>query len=144
RFSPRGLILAYHRITEVSSDPWGLCVSPRHFGEHLEILTKHGPVLRLQQVVEAIDAGDLPRRAFAITFDDGYADVLHNAKPLLDQFRVPATVFVTTGEGRQKRGFWWDELDRLLLQTDRLPDTLRLGINGETYTWELGPDTRSK
>jgi len=144
RFSPKGLILMYHRIAEVSSDPWGLCVSPRHFAEHLEVLTNHGSILRLQQMVEALEDGNLPRRAIAVTFDDGYADVLHNAKPLLDHFRIPATLFVTTGEDRQKRGFWWDELDSLLLQTDRLPETLRLEINGQTYTWALGHTTHSK
>jgi len=37
-----------------------------------------------------------------------------------------------------KREFWWDELDRLLLQPGSLPETLRLSINGRSYQWELG------
>lgn len=138
RFSPRGLILMYHRVAEVNSDPWGMCVSPRHFAEHLEVLTKHGSVARLQQMVQALEDGNLPRQGIAVTFDDGYADNLHNGKPLLEHYHIPVTVFLTTGGLGQKRGFWWDELDRLLLQTDPLPETLRLTINGHTHTWKLG------
>jgi peptidoglycan/xylan/chitin deacetylase (PgdA/CDA1 family) len=73
-----------------------------------------------------------------ITFDDGYADNLHNARPLLEKYEVPATVFVTTGGIEQDREFWWDELDRLLLQPGTLPDSLELKLNGSYHQWELG------
>ena len=34
-------------------------------------------------------------RAVAVTFDDGYLDTLTNAAPILDQYRIPFTAFVT-------------------------------------------------
>jgi peptidoglycan/xylan/chitin deacetylase (PgdA/CDA1 family) len=74
----------------------------------------------------------------AVTFDDGYADNLYNAKPLLERHGVPATVFVTTGYLDRAEEFWWDELERLLLRPGRLPDTLRLRVNGRAFRWELG------
>ena len=37
---PQTIILLYHRIAKVSSDPQLLCVTPEHFSEHLDILTK--------------------------------------------------------------------------------------------------------
>jgi peptidoglycan/xylan/chitin deacetylase (PgdA/CDA1 family) len=37
-----------------------------------------------------------------------------------------------------KGEFWWDELDRLFLQPNPLPETLQLKVNGTTYRWELG------
>ena len=65
--------------------------------------------MQLAELVAGVGSDNLPRRAVAVTFDDGYADNLYNAKPILTALDVPATVFVTTGNlGKQ---FWWDELD---------------------------------
>ena len=35
--------------------------------------------------------------ATVITFDDGYEDNFKNAKPILEEFNVPATFFITSG-----------------------------------------------
>ena len=79
------LILLYHQITEALSDPWGLAVAPRHFAQHLEVLRRHAQVIRLQQLSQALLDGSLPEKSVVVTFDDGYADNLHNAKPLLER-----------------------------------------------------------
>lgn len=138
RFAPGVLILHYHRVVELPSDPHLLCVTPQHFAEHLEILQKHGRPMPLQHLVQALRDGNLPHRAVAVTFDDGYADNLYNAKPLLERYDIPATVFVTTGYMGHEREFWWDELERVLLQPGTLPETLHLSVNGSFYHWELG------
>ncbi|AOY81435.1 MULTISPECIES: polysaccharide deacetylase family protein [Moorena] len=135
---PGVLILMYHRVAEVDSDPWSLCVTPEHFAEHLEVLRKHHYPLSLQQLTQTIRDHQTIKRSVVITFDDGYADNFYNAKPLLKRYDIPATVFVTTGGIGHRREFWWDELDRLLLQPGILPEILQLNINGSTYTWELG------
>jgi peptidoglycan/xylan/chitin deacetylase (PgdA/CDA1 family) len=72
-----------------------------------------------------------------LTFDDGYADNLYNAKPLLEHYDIPATVFVITGYIGREREFWWDELDRLFLRPDTLPEELDLSVKGVTYHWQL-------
>ncbi|NEO95507.1 MAG: polysaccharide deacetylase family protein [Moorea sp. SIO3G5] len=135
---PGVLILMYHRVAEVDSDPWSLCVTPEHFAEHLEVLRKHRYPLSLQQLTQTIRVRQPIKRSVVITFDDGYADNFYNAKPLLKRYDIPATVFVTTGGIGHSREFWWDELDRLLLQPGILPEILQLTINASTYTWELG------
>lgn len=138
RFAARAVILMYHSVAETSSDPWGLRVSPEHFAEQLEILRGHAQPLALQQFVEAHHAGHIPDRAVVVTFDDGYADNLYNAKPLLEQYNIPATVFLASGYIGQAHEFWWDELDRLLMCPESLPASLCLKINEEVHQWDLG------
>jgi peptidoglycan/xylan/chitin deacetylase (PgdA/CDA1 family) len=135
---PGGLILLYHRVAEVQSDPWSLSVTPRHFAEQLEVLRKVGRPMRLHHLVKDLREGKPPYRPFVVTFDDGYADNLYNAKPLLERYEIPATIFLTTGCMGQDREFWWDELDRLLLQPGRLPRALHLNIDGSIHDWDLG------
>jgi len=115
-----------------------LAVTPRRFAEHLEVLRQHARPVQLRELSQALHYGNLADRSVVITFDDGYADNLHNAKPLLERHDVPATVFVASGYVGRKREFWWDELDRLLLQPGALPERLQLIVNGNTYQWELG------
>jgi peptidoglycan/xylan/chitin deacetylase (PgdA/CDA1 family) len=133
----RVVILMYHRVFETSSDPWELCVSPKHFADHLELLRRYYPVLSLQQLLSALKTRQLPKRAVVLTFDDGYADNLWNAKPLLEKYELPATVFVTSGSLDSPNEFWWDDLERILLQPRKLPKRLQLQIQGRWYEWPI-------
>jgi peptidoglycan/xylan/chitin deacetylase (PgdA/CDA1 family) len=94
--------------------------------------------MSLQELSAALMNASLPRRAVVVTFDDGYADNLLNAKPLLEKFDLPATVFITTGYVGRNREFWWDELERIFLRPGHLPSTLSLDVNGKHSQRELG------
>jgi peptidoglycan/xylan/chitin deacetylase (PgdA/CDA1 family) len=124
------LVLLYHRVADLAADPQRLCVARRNFAEQMEVVRAKGVPMSLRALVDALREGRLPRRAVVVTFDDGYADNLHNAKPLLAASGVPATVFVTSGYVGQSREYWWDELERLLLSPQRLPERLTLNLNG--------------
>jgi peptidoglycan/xylan/chitin deacetylase (PgdA/CDA1 family) len=127
----------YHRVFETSSDPWELCVSPKHFAHQLELLCRHYPVLSLQKLLNALKIRQLPKRAVVLTFDDGYADNLWNVKPLLEKYELPATVFVTSGSLDSPDEFWWDDLERILLQPRKLPKRLQLRVKDESYEWPV-------
>jgi peptidoglycan/xylan/chitin deacetylase (PgdA/CDA1 family) len=135
------VVLAYHRVNDLLSDPQLLSVTPRHFAEHVEIIRRQGYPTRLQEVSRALNAGERPPRGVAVTFDDGYADNLTNAKPALERYEVPATVFVTTGYVDSQRYFWWDELEQLLLHRQPLPERLCLHIGGTVHKWNLLKET---
>src|SRR5262245_38761050 len=137
RFTSQALILMYHRVTELPNDPYLLAVTPKHFAEQLEVIRRYGVPMRLLQFVEVLRAGHIPNRAVVVTFDDGYADNLYQAKPLLARYEIPATIFVTAGQVGSQREFWWDELDRLLLQPGMLPARLRLHLNGTVFEKDL-------
>jgi peptidoglycan/xylan/chitin deacetylase (PgdA/CDA1 family) len=138
RFVQGAVILLYHRVSQLPTDPQLLCVTPGHFAEHLEILRKKYSPMGLQELSQVYRQGNLPQRAVVVTFDDGYYDNLSNAKPLLERYDIPATVFVTTGYVGRQRECWWDELERLLLQPGTLPDTLSLTLGGKHHHWKLG------
>ena len=137
RFAPGALILMYHRVIDLPNDPHLLAVSPEHFAGQMEVIRKHTSPVHLQGLVEGLQNGVVPSRAVVITFDDGYADNLYQAKPLLERYEIPATVFVTAGQVGSQREFWWDELDRILLQPGTLPEKLQLKFEGSAYEWLL-------
>jgi peptidoglycan/xylan/chitin deacetylase (PgdA/CDA1 family) len=108
-----GLVLLYHRVTELRDDPFSMAVTPQQFDEHLEILSTHHRVRRLSELAGS-RRRDRGRVAVAVTFDDGYADNVHIALPRLERWDVPASFFITTAYVDADRAFWWDELEQLL------------------------------
>lgn len=131
-------ILMYHRVTQPLVDPWDLCVTPARFAEHLDVLSRHRRVLALDDFVERHRQGTLPEDAVAITFDDGYLDILVEALPLLRRHGAPATVFLATGVVGQDHEFWPDELARLVLG-GTLGSAVELDLCGQRFRFEAGP-----
>lgn len=137
RSRPRAIILLYHRITNAAPDPWALNVSPQHFDEQMEIVHRHYTPLELTQIPRTINDRQTAGRYIAITFDDGYADNLHIATPILERHNIPATIFIAAGAIGRTHAFWWDELAALLLHARPLPAELSLNIAGREHTWQL-------
>ena len=129
------LVLLYHSIADVASDPWELHVTPRHFGEHLEVLRRQCTLVPLHALPDA--SASLSGRAVAITFDDGYGNNVEAADQLKSR-GMPATMFISAGAAGHRLEFWWDELDRLLLEPGPLPPVLELTVNHKRHVWPLG------
>lgn len=130
RAGSQPMILMYHRIAQPPVDPWGLAVRLEHFEQHLAVLRRSRQPMRMSEFFDRLTRGTLPGNAVAVTFDDGYADNLREAKPRLAAHGVPATVFVTTGSVGQLVEYWWDELARGILMRDHSLDS-ELSIGGE-------------
>jgi peptidoglycan/xylan/chitin deacetylase (PgdA/CDA1 family) len=122
------LILMYHRVANAPVDPWRLAVEPRNFEGHMAVLASSRSVVPLDWLVNQVMAGRRPSGAVAITFDDGYLDVLSTAKPILDKYDVPATVFFTTGAFGSLSGFWWDRLANSVVSVPVLPEVMTLSF----------------
>lgn len=145
RLGRRSAILLYHRIAEPGPlDPFHLCVSPNHFEQHLQVLRKRTSVLSLKTLAEDGKLRRAPRGAMVVTFDDGYADNHRIARPLLERYDVPASIFITTGYIGSQREFWWDQLHRLLLDEAPGSALLELELLGRTYRWDLADLPRRK
>ena len=108
RLARNGLtIIGWHRVDEVSD---GLSTGIDDFQRHLDVLADWGAtVMPLDSAVAALDAGTVPDRAVALTFDDGYASVVERAWPVLRDRGLPATLFVVTDYLAGDQRFTWDQ-----------------------------------
>src|ERR1700674_4950010 len=87
---PPVVVLLYHRVTTIPSDPEMLAVSPDNFRAQTRYLKENFPIVRFEE-----DWTKARKPAVAITFDDGYADNVLEALPILEEVEVPATFFVS-------------------------------------------------
>jgi len=139
----RGLILIYHRVTEERNDPWRLGVTPERFADQLETLRGLGlHIVPVSQLARELAEGRPRRRSIALSFDDGYQDNLTQARPLLERFEIPATLFATSGYIGSGQEFWWDVLEQVFLQPGELPPALDLIVGDESYHCDLGVDAK--
>ena len=117
-------ILIYHRVL-AEVDPL-LPGEPdiATFSWHMRLIARYFRPLRLDEAIFHLRRGSLPSRAICVTFDDGYADNVTNALPILMQIRIPATFFIATAF-----------LDGGRMFNDTVIETLRRLPNGN-YNWE--------
>jgi peptidoglycan/xylan/chitin deacetylase (PgdA/CDA1 family) len=121
------LVLIYHRVLE-RPDPL-LADEPDAaiFAAHMDAVASTFNVLSLSEAAERLERGALPSRAACITFDDGYANNLTVAAPILGQRKLPATVFIATefiGGGRM----WNDTLIELIRRARDELDLTEFGL----------------
>lgn len=119
------VVLMYHSISEGRgpADVFNLHVSPNKFREQIEALASAYGVLSLAELGHDLREGRLRPNSVVITFDDGYANNLSVAAPILQEFHLPATLFICTGFlGRQT--FWWDKLIETVFTATRFPERL--------------------
>lgn len=84
----RSSVLTYHSVDDSGSV---ISVRPEVFSNQMEWLSRSGiPIVPLQQVT-AIPG------SLAITFDDGFQSFYLHAFPVLQRFKLAATVFVVSG-----------------------------------------------
>ena len=91
-------ILAYHRVhpDRTKETP---TVSPEAFDRQMKILAERWKPVPLSAVMESLETGKpLPKRAVAVTFDDGTEDNFIYAFPVLARHRIPATIFMIAGQ----------------------------------------------
>lgn len=117
------VVLVYHRIDPPTGAPGQMKLfgvengTPLDvFESHLRFMLKHFEPRKTTELWP--DASRRP--GFAVTFDDGYADNLLLAAPVLKRLGVPATIFLSTGLIGTDLRFWWEVLGAMLRETDQV------------------------
>lgn len=90
-------IFIFHRVLPHPDPLFPGEVDVADFDRMMGWITRWFRVLPLDHAARALREGRLPPGSAAITFDDGYADNLHQAMPVLRKHGACATLFVATG-----------------------------------------------
>lgn len=117
---PQLWVLMYHRILPKDDIRYrleepGMIVTPDTFAMHLRELKLHFEVMDLAEWLALRASGQpLPRRACAITFDDGWYDNYEYALPIIQQEKIPATLFAVVEKIGTQFQFWPNLVSALL------------------------------
>ena len=121
-------IFIFHRVLE-KEDPLqpgepGLS----RFETIIKFISEVYNVISIDDAVNCLKSGRLPKRAACITFDDGYLDNYTNAFPVLKKYSIPATIFIAT-----------DYIGRGIMWNDILIESVR-GFNDKFSLPDIGID----
>ncbi len=110
-------VVSHHRVLK-QPDPYysvHYSVAQSVFEAQLAMFSRFCAVLPLDEIIRHLEEGHtLPKRCVALTFDDGYREMLTLIQPLLRRYRLPATLFVTVEA--LERGFLWPDLLRYAIR----------------------------
>ena len=117
-------ILMYHSVVEepnqFSDTLGGITHSRKTFQAQMELLARDFEPVNLPRICEFLQGGrELPVRAVAITFDDGYADNYEVAMPILNRLGIPAAFYVTVDCIESRKLPWPSRLRFSFHQTSR-------------------------
>jgi len=105
-------ILTYHRVTNrlPGIESPTINVTPNRLRAQLEGLLSRGfEAWSLNKVLASWQASTpIPSKVFVVTFDDGYENNLLHAVPILNELRIPATIFLATAYLDSSRPFPFD------------------------------------
>jgi peptidoglycan/xylan/chitin deacetylase (PgdA/CDA1 family) len=138
----RLLILGYHGVATDDEHLWdgALYIPPALLRARLEALRRGGyHVLPLGEAIQRLYSSQLPARAVAITFDDGAYDFFTQARPILEEFGFPATVYLTSYYSRFQRPVFntmlryllWKARDRMLATADLTDQSETIALSTE-------------
>lgn len=120
-------ILTYHSVGDPTDDPYGITVSAERLDAQLTWLRRRRlTAVGIATLLRTPDAGR--RGLVGLTFDDGYADFVHEALPVLRRHGCTATVFVLPG--RLGGSNVWDPLGprKPLLTGDEIRTVAQAGM----------------
>jgi len=125
-YSGAGTILALHRVCPKSKRKRilgnsGSEITPEVLDRIIRFfIDQNYEIISLDQMFQVLKDGMFDKKFVVFTFDDGYADNLIYAYPVFKKYGIPFTIYVTTSFPDRQAVLWWDLLEDLVLQEDRI------------------------
>lgn len=107
-------VLMYHRIIE---KPFIAGLPPTEFEKQIAYLAKHFRVVPIDTLITELNQKKVQPFTIALTFDDGHFDFYENAWPILKKYRLPASLYITTGFVNGTLWLWPDLLKFAMLNS---------------------------
>ena len=142
-------ILCYHGFVLDDEDRFrgSLFVSRDFLDRRMRYLRDHGyAVLPLDEAVDRLEAGTLPRDPLTITIDDGFHSVHAVARPVLDAYHFPSTLYLTSYYFEKATPIFQLAVDYICWKSPRRTvDLSQLGVAAlaQAHALDFTPDNRS-
>jgi len=115
-FLYHGVIKNNYRIRNYNSKH----IEKDYFYKQLKDLKKNGYPISMEDVIGFYDENEpYPPRAFSVTFDDGFANNINIAAPILCDLRIPATFYVTSSFVENNIMYWIDQIELCFERTSQ-------------------------
>ncbi len=108
------VILCYHRIG-AGGIPYYSELPAHEFEKQMRFLSAHYRILPLERLLNEMGDSSAKTQGVALTFDDGYRGLYNEALPILTQYKIPATVYLTAGAIESGDPAWYDKIFLTLL-----------------------------
>ncbi len=132
--TPKFVILCYHGIGE-SGNPLGVAPTRELFEAQMRFLRENYRVASLEEACRELSSGAKSEPGVVVTFDDGYRSAYTVAFPILQKYRLPATIYLTVESVEKGQVAWYDRVFLAMtvapsgeLQLD-LPGSCRFQLN---------------
>ncbi len=122
---PSAVILMYHAIEDhpeeyANSIGLGIIHATAVFTRHMELVARRFTPVTIDDVWLFLSGrASLPRRAVAVTFDDGYRDNSETAAPILERLGIPGAFYLTTDFIGSRQAPWFCRLRHAFAATRR-------------------------
>lgn len=103
------IILNYHRVG-TGGVPLYCNLSAELFEAHMRYLRANYPLVSLAEICECLNSGAKGHIGVAVTFDDGYIGTYTEALPVLEQYAIPATIYLPAGCIESGELGWYDKI----------------------------------
>jgi peptidoglycan/xylan/chitin deacetylase (PgdA/CDA1 family) len=131
------VIFLFHGVIEKQTytvrNYTGKHIKSNNFEKYMSILATNGNPMTMNQVLHHLESGQnfLPG-SFAITFDDGFENNISIARPILEKYKVPAMIYLTTDFIDNDQMSWIDGIEYAVQHTKK--QQIRIAQTNKIYS----------